>query len=143
VFHPLCVVDSDLILAHVNQAIVVLDAIEETVVTRKAIAIITETLARAKDHCRNAATLKPSNALLRTSPAAVNNPSPSTILNLANGTGSSSVAPSDSLLNQGLQSLGANGLNLMQGSYDLETSSFWAEWAQSLGGVTDLNYGGR
>ncbi|OAL20631.1 hypothetical protein AYO22_08640 [Fonsecaea multimorphosa] len=141
VFHPLCCVDSDLILAHVNQAIVVLDAVEETVVTRKAIAIITETLARAKDHCRHAVTLKPSNAMPTTSPAAVSNASPSTILNFANGAGSSAIAPSHALFNQGLQPLGVNGLNYMQGGYDFETSSFWTEWAQSLGGVTDMNYG--
>ncbi|OQV10195.1 Fungal specific transcription factor domain-containing protein isoform 1 [Cladophialophora immunda] len=141
VFHPLCCVDSDLILDHVNQAIVVLDAVEETVVTRKAIAIITETLARAKDHCRHAATLKSANATLTTSPATLSDPSHSIVLNLANGAGSSSTAPSDPLFNQGLQSLGVNGLNFVPGGYDFETSSFWAEWAQSLGGVTDMNYG--
>ncbi|EXJ56246.1 uncharacterized protein A1O5_12702 [Cladophialophora psammophila CBS 110553] len=141
VFHPLCCVDPDLILAHVNQAIVVLDAVEETVVTRKAIAIITETLARAKDHCRHAASLRHPNSTIATTPAAVSNQSPSTVLNFANGAGSSSVAPSDPLLNQDIQSLSVNGLSFMPEGYDFETSSFWTEWAQSLGGMADMNYG--
>ncbi|KIX05122.1 uncharacterized protein Z518_05994 [Rhinocladiella mackenziei CBS 650.93] len=156
VFHPLSLADSDTIFGCVNRAITVLDAVEETVVTRKAIAIIKQTLERAKAHRRRSLQDMRSDddrndehsaGTSTRYPATMDGESNATVPGFASGHRTATAVPIPGILPFGQQMsaerLGTSDLfaTFVPEGSEFEASSFWTEWAQTLGEVPDMGYG--